>query len=137
MPVAYIMIYPYITAHIKYIRRLMTADIINEKLAQFLRDGQKWEKKDTNVQGVLLLKLPTFKQSPSSIAIDINPINTNTGLGTKKRGIIIRSSSELEQFNQLLSNPKVIQLAKKIEAVNPENKEDTNKRNSTTDIFEI
>jgi hypothetical protein len=53
------------------------------------------------------------------------------------KGIIIRSGSELEQINQLLSNPKVVELAKKIEAVNPKIKEDTNKRNIDTDVFEI
>src|ERR671933_8551 len=101
----------------------MAADV-NEKLGQFLREGQNWEKKATNVQGVFLLKLPTFKKSPPSIAIEINPINAVTGSATKKRGIIIRSGSELEQINQLLSNPKVVELAKKIEVVNPKNKED-------------
>ncbi|MFL6345904.1 MAG: hypothetical protein ACJ71A_10735, partial [Nitrososphaeraceae archaeon] len=84
-----------------------------------------------------LLKLPTFKKSPSSIAIEINPIHATTGSATKKKGIIIRSGSELEQINQLLSNPKVVELAKKIEAVNPKIKEDTNKRNIDTDVFEI
>ena len=115
---------------------------INNKLAQFLREGQNWEKKLTNVQGVFLLKLPASKQSPSSIAIDVHPTNATSGsptATTRKRGIIIRDGSELEQFNQLLSNPKVIELAKKIEAVNPENKEDTAKNHSSsnTDIFEI
>ena len=91
----------------------MTADV-NEKLAQFLNEGQSWEKKSTNLPGVSLLKLPAFKKSPSSLAIEVNPINATTGLGTKKRGIIIiRSGSELEQINQLLANPKVVQLALK------------------------
>jgi hypothetical protein len=112
----------------------MAADV-NEKLGQFLREGQDWEKKATNVQGVFLLKLPTFKKSPPSIAIEINPINAATGSATKKRGIIIRSGSELEQINQLLSNPKLVELAKKIEAVNP--KEDGKTRSSNTDVFEI
>ncbi len=107
----------------------MTAEV-NEKLGQFLNQGQNWEKKSTSLPGVFILKLPTSKQSPSSI--EINPI----GLGTKKRGIIIRSGSELEQINQLLSNPKVVELAKKIEAVNPKIKEDT-ARSSNTDILEI
>ena len=34
----------------------MTAADVNEKLAQFLREGQNWEKKPTNIQGVFLLK---------------------------------------------------------------------------------
>jgi hypothetical protein len=56
----------------------------------------------------------------------------------KRRGIIIRSGSELEQINQLLSNPKVVELAKKIEVVNPKTKEDSTTRNSSnTDVFEI
>jgi hypothetical protein len=112
----------------------MTSDV-NEKLGQFLSEGQNWEKKPTNIPGAFLLKLPTFKKSPPSIAIEINPINATTGSARKKRGIIIRSGSELEQINQLLSNPKVVELAKKIEAVNPKIKEDS--RSSNTDVFEI
>jgi|ERR1044072_5355347 hypothetical protein len=118
----------------------MTAADVNEKLAQFLREGQNWEKKPTNIQGVFLLKLPTSKQSPSSIAIEINPTNTTSGSAiTRKKGIIIRAGLELEQFNQLLSNPKVIELAKKVEAVNPKSKEDTasSRSSSNNDVYEI
>jgi hypothetical protein len=112
---------------------------VNWILAQFLREGQNWEKKPTNIPGASLLKLPTFKKSPSSIAIEINPINATTGSATKKKGIIIRSGSELEQIKQLLSNPKVVELAKKIEIVNPKTKEDdsTTRSSSNTDVFEI
>jgi hypothetical protein len=98
---------------------IMTVDI-NEKLGQFLKEGQNWEKKPTNIQGVFL---------------SINA--ATTGSTTKKKGIIIRSGSELEQINQLLSNPKLVELAKKIEAVNPKTKEDISTSGSDTDIFEI
>ena len=117
----------------------MTLDI-NNKLAQFLREGQNWEKKATNIQGVFLLKLPASKKSPSSIAIEINPTNTTTTTGstfTRKKGIIIRDGPELEQFNQMVSNPKVVELAKKIEAINPKNKEDAANASSDTEVFDI
>jgi hypothetical protein len=116
----------------------MTSEI-NDKLSQFLREGQNWEKKPTNIQGVSLLKLPASKQSPSSIAIEINRTNTTTAGSafTRKKGIIIRSGSELEQFNQLLSHTKVVELAKKIEAINPKNKEDAVNRSSYTEVFNI
>jgi hypothetical protein len=115
----------------------MTSDI-NSKLAQFLKQGQNWEKKPTNIQGVFLLKLPTSKQSPSSIAIEINPANATAAGATtiRKKGIIIRAGSELEQFDQLLSNPKVVELAKKIEAINPKSKED-NARSDSSSVFEL
>jgi hypothetical protein len=98
-----------------------------------------WEKKPTNIQGVFLLKLPASKQNPSSIAIEINPTNTTTAGSTftRKKGIIIRDGPELEQFNQLLSNPKVVELARKIEAINPTNKEDAANRSSDTEVFDI
>ena len=119
----------------------MTAADVNEKLAQFLREGQNWEKKPTNIQGVFLLKLPTSEQSPSSIAIEINLTNAASGSATtiRKKGIIIRYGSELEQFNKLLSNPKVVELAKKIEAINPKSKEDTasSRSSSNNDVYEI
>jgi hypothetical protein len=59
---------------------------INDKLSLFLREGQNWEKRATNIEGVFLRKLPASKQSPSSIAIEINPINASTGLGKRKEG---------------------------------------------------
>jgi hypothetical protein len=85
------------------------------------------------------LKLPASKQSQSSIAIEINRTNTTTAGSsfTRKKGIIIRSGSELEQFDQLLSNPKVIELAKKIEAINPKIKADAANASSNTEAFDI
>ena len=118
---------------------VMTA-AINEKLSQLLKEGQNWEKKATNIQGVFLLKLPASKQSQSSIAIEINPTNATPGsvITTRKKGIIIRDGFELEQFSQLLSNPKVIELAKKIETINPRSKDDTaSSSSSNKDVFEI
>ena len=110
---------------------MSTAD---ERLRQFLNEGQAWEKKVTNIDGVFLVKLPTFRGTSPSLAIEVNPINAS-GSVTKRRGVIIRSSSELEQISRLLSNPKVAQLAKSIDEVNPSKESST--RRSGTDIFEI
>ena len=109
---------------------MSTAD---ERLRQFLNEGQGWEKKVTNIAGVFLVKLPTFRGTSPSLAIEVNPV-TPAGSVTKRRGVIIRSSSELEQISRLLSNPKVAQLAKSID--DDPSKESTTTR-SGTDIFEI
>ena len=55
----------------------MSSDI-NDKLSRFFREGQNWDKKPTNIEGVFLLKLPASKQSPSSVAIEVNPINATS-----------------------------------------------------------
>ena len=110
---------------------MSTAD---ERLKLFLNEGQAWEKKVTNIDGVFLVKLPTFRGTSPSLAVEVNPVNP-AGSVTKRRGIIIRSSSELDVISRLLSNPKVAQLAKSIDEVNPSKESSTTR--SGTDIFEI
>jgi hypothetical protein len=107
--------------------------MVDERLVQFLNQGRDWERRPTTTPGVFLLKLPTFRNRPQSIVIEVNPVDSS-GLPTKKRGIIIRSSSEFDQIRNILSNVKLEQLAKNMDEVNPEVKT-VAKRSS--DIFEI
>jgi hypothetical protein len=106
----------------------------DERLAQFLKDARDWEKKATNIPGLFLLKLPGLKGSPSSVAIEINPVDA-LGSPTKKRGVMIRSAAELEWIKDVLSNPKAVELAEKMDKVNPQKKESTSR--TGTDIFEV
>jgi len=84
-----------------------------------LREAKDWERKATNVPGVFLLKLPPFKGRSASLAIEVNPIGAS-GAATKKRGVVVRSTNELQEINKLLSHPKLVELAKRIDDVNPE-----------------
>jgi hypothetical protein len=84
-----------------------------------LREAKDWERKATNVPGVFLLKLPSFKGRSALLAIEVNPIGAS-GAATKKRGVVVRSTNELQEINKLLSHPKLVELAKRIDDVNPE-----------------
>ena len=106
----------------------------NERLRQFLNDGGNWERKATNIPGAFLFRLPASKGRPASLAIEINPVDAY-GSVTKKRGIVIRSNSELDEISRLLSHPKVDELSNKIDAVNPKREDITGK--GGPDIFEI
>ncbi len=53
----------------------------------------------------------------------------------RREGIVIRSSSELNQFNNILANQKLIELARRIDEVNPKQKEEVGTTGS--DVFEI
>jgi hypothetical protein len=105
----------------------------DERLTQFLKEGKDWERKPTSIPGVFLLKLPTFRSRPDCIVIEVNPVDAS-GSPTKKRGIIIRSGSELDQIRNILTNVKLEQLAKSIDEVNPEVK---TAAKSSSDVFEI
>ena len=93
----------------------------DERLSQFLREGKNWERKATSISGVFLIKLPEYKSRPPYIAMEINPVDS-TGAATKKRGILIKSSSELEQISNILTNAKIVHLATSLDEVNPEKK---------------
>jgi hypothetical protein len=103
----------------------------DDKLRQFLNEGRNWERKPTNIPGVFLFRLPATRGRPASLAIEINPVGTSGSI-TKKRGVVIRSASELEAISGLLSHEKVAELAKRIDGVNPKGETTT-----TTDTFEV
>jgi hypothetical protein len=109
--------------------------MIDERLSQFLREGKNWERKATSIPGVFLIKLPEYKSRPPYIAMEINPVDS-TGAATKKRGISIKSSSELEQISNILTNAKIVQLATSLDEVNPEKKSRA-PQSTETDVFEI
>ena len=91
----------------------------DQRLTKFIKEGKDWERKATSIPGIFLLRLPGLKSTAPSLAIEINPVDSS-GSPTKKRGVVIRSSYELAQINNLLSNPKLAQLAKSMDEVNPE-----------------
>ena len=67
------------------------------------------------------MKLPSCRSRQASIAIEINPVDA-AGSATKKRGKVIKSASELDQFNRILANQKLMELARRIDEINPKQK---------------
>ena len=111
---------------------------MQERLNQFLKDSTDWERRTTSVPGIFLLKLPRSKMGSwkETIAIEINPVNPATSSPTKKRGIVIKSASELGEISKILTNPKVSELTAMIDDVNPEIKSKA-KSDDRSDIIEI
>jgi len=91
---------------------------VEERLAKFLIDARDWERKATSISRLFILKLPGLRGNPSPIVIEINPVDTS-GSPTKMRGIIVRSAAELEWIKDVLSNHKVVELAEKMDKLNP------------------
>jgi hypothetical protein len=54
----------------------------------------------TNLLGVFILKLPSYENNPPRLAIEINPLD-KSGNPKKKRGLIFRSSQELEELSKI------------------------------------
>jgi hypothetical protein len=116
-----------------------TSVSIQERLSQFLKESEGWGRKTTSIPGIFLLKLPSSKTGTrkEALAIEINPINPATSSPTKKRGIVIRSVSELEQITKILTNPKMSELARKMDGINPTEVKSKAKSTDRSDIIEI
>lgn len=110
-----------------------TAMEINQSLRTFLENGDDWERKNTTVPGVSLIKLPKTRNRSASLALELNPIG-ESGLPIKRKGVMIMSSHELEAFRRLFENPKVASVLDAIDGLFPERR---NAGRLADDVVEI
>ena len=105
-----------------------------EKLAGFLKTGKDWSRLATTVPGIFVLKLPAYKNSPSRLAVELNPVD-EAGKPKKRRGLVLRSMAELEEFRELIQNEKLTKLMSMLESVNP--KIEAARRGREEEIIEL
>lgn len=110
-----------------------TAMEISESLRTLLEHGEDWERKNTTVPGVYLIKLPRTRNRPASLALELNPIG-ESGLPIKRKGLMIMSARELEAFRRLFENPKVASVLDAIDDLFPERR---NQGRVADDVVEI
>lgn len=96
----------------------MSANQKDKRLTDFLEKGKDWERKQTNIPGVFLIRLPQFRSRPACIGVELDVLNRGGG-GNKRRGIIIRTNEELNQLLAVITNKKLNELTLSIQKVNP------------------
>ena len=89
-----------------------------EKLGDFLKAGKDWSRLNTTVPGVFVLKLPAFRSLPARLAVELNPVD-EAGNPAKRRGLVLRSTTELEEFKELFQGEKLSKLLSMVDSVNP------------------
>jgi len=107
---------------------------LSEKLTEFLKTGKDWSRLATTVPGVFVLKLPAYRGSPSRLAVELNPVD-ETGKPKKRRGLVLRSTAELQEFRELLQNEKLTKLMSMLDSVNP--KVEAARQRKGEDIIEL
>ena len=89
-----------------------------EKLANFLKTGKDWSRMKTTLPGVFVMKLPPFRGSPARLAVELNPVD-EVGMPKKRRGLVLRSTAELEEFKELFISEKLPKLLSMVDSLNP------------------
>jgi len=105
-----------------------------DKLGDFLKSGKDWARLKTTVPGVFVLKLPIYKSAPTRLTVELNPVD-EMGNPKKRRGLILRSSAEFEEFKELLNNEKLTKLVGMVDAANP--KAEAVRRKKGEEVIEL
>ncbi|KXA95639.1 hypothetical protein AKJ37_06750 [candidate division MSBL1 archaeon SCGC-AAA259I09] len=109
---------------------------LEESLAEFLEDGDDWERKKTSVDGVFILNLPEYKGNPPRLAIELNPTDSS-GNPTKKRGLMMFNTGELEKFREMINEEGLDGVMETITEVNPEKGKKKRPEEEEEDVIEI
>lgn len=91
---------------------------IQTQLKEHLNNGQDWEKMETPVEGVSVVKVPATKTRPALLFLEINPLKAD-GKPLKKKGLFVGSKEMLIKFSEALNDDKTFQLIGELEKVNP------------------
>ena len=91
---------------------------IKTQLKEHLENAKDWEKMETPVDGVFVVKVPATKSRPSLLFLEINPLKDD-GKPLKRKGLFVGSKEFLVKFGEALNDDKVFQLIGEMEQVNP------------------
>ncbi len=92
---------------------------LKTQLQAHLKNGEDWEKMETPVSGVYVVKVPATKTRPALLFLEINPLKDD-GKPMKRKGLFVGSKEMLIKFGEALNDDKVYQLIQELEQVNPE-----------------
>jgi hypothetical protein len=92
---------------------------VEESLRRVLQSGRDWQRVSVKgAPGVFVVKAPAYRGRPASLIIEVNPLGPD-GTPTKRRGLMLRSLSELKQFREIISAKRLEEVLEAVEKVNP------------------
>ena len=92
---------------------------IQAQLKAHLKNGKDWEKMETPIPGVFVVKVPETKTRPALLFLEVNPLKSD-GKPLKRKGLFIGSKEIYIAFKEALEEDAIFTLIQNIEAVNPE-----------------
>ena len=106
-----------------YFKKVIQIADINTQLKEHLEKGEDWEKMETPVEGVSVIKVPATKTRPALLFLEINPLKAD-GRPLKRKGLFVSNKEMLIKFSETLTDDKTFQLISEFEQVNPKGSSD-------------
>ncbi|MHA1730398.1 MAG: hypothetical protein ACTSU5_00555 [Promethearchaeota archaeon] len=89
--------------------------------SDLLENGQDWERRETSIPGVFVVKLPKTETAPAFLSLEFNPLN-KYGRPKKRKGLFLTSIATASAFVNLLKKRKLKALMKQVDKVNSDPK---------------
>lgn len=99
---------------------------VEDRIEKFLGDAGDWEKLETDIGGVSVVKMPATKSRPALLSVEVNPLKD--GKPMKRKGLFITSAEMLLEFSDILTDEPLLTLMKSVDAINATQQPDTPKR---------
>ncbi|MFX1316480.1 MAG: hypothetical protein ACFE9T_11490 [Promethearchaeota archaeon] len=100
---------------------------IQNQLKEHLKSGEDWEKMETPIKGVSVVKVPATKTRPALLFLEINPLKED-GSPMKRKGLFVGSKEMLIKFSEALNDDKTFQLIQELEQINPKETKSNSKK---------
>ncbi|MHA1733437.1 MAG: hypothetical protein ACTSU5_15930 [Promethearchaeota archaeon] len=113
------------------------SESLKAKLEELLNNLKDWEKKDTSVRGVKLVRIPENKFNPARLALELVPMD-DTGKPKKRKPLVITNLDLFLSYKDLFENEKVNELIETIDKIKLQKKSSSvEEPPREEDIFEI
>ena len=90
-----------------------------DALRDHLKNGADWEKIETDVPGVFIVKIPGTKNRSGRLMVEINPVDSTTGMPKKRKGLFVADFEMYLQFREALEDDRVAKVIKTLNEINP------------------
>ncbi len=90
---------------------------ISSQLKEHLERGKDWERMDTPVPGLFIVKVPATKTRKARLNLELSPLKKD-GTPLKKKSLFIGGEEMFIKYSEMFSNDKAYQIIREIEQIN-------------------
>lgn len=90
---------------------------VREQLIEHLENGEDWEKMDTPIKGVFVVKVPKTKTRDAKLYLEIKPLNPY-GTSLKSKGLYISNKEILVSLAEAITDDKTFILTRILDDIN-------------------
>ncbi len=94
---------------------------ISAQLKDHLANGEDWEKMETPILGVYVVKIPESKTQKARLNLELNPLKDD-GKPMKRKGLFVSGKEMFIKFSELFSDDQTFQIVQVMEQINSSQK---------------